>query len=61
MLTTQCYIKGHPGNEKDGVWKGIKDEKARASVTVDFLPLKGGRAGELAATFDVVLGVTPEA
>jgi len=28
---------------------------------VDFLPLKGGRAGELAATFDVVLGVTPEA
>jgi len=61
LLTTQCYIKGHPGNEKDGVWKGIKDEKARAAVSVDFLPLKGGRAGELAATFDVILGLTPEA
>ncbi|HXJ58128.1 MAG TPA: protocatechuate 3,4-dioxygenase [Verrucomicrobiae bacterium] len=61
LLTTQCYIKGHPGNEKDGIWKGIKDEKARAAVTVDFVPLKGSRAGELAATFDVVLGITPEA
>jgi protocatechuate 3,4-dioxygenase, beta subunit len=60
LLTTQCYIKGHPGNEKDGIWKGIRDEKARTAVTVDFLPLKGARAGELAATFDVVLGVTPE-
>jgi protocatechuate 3,4-dioxygenase, beta subunit len=60
-LITQCYIKGHPGNEKDGIWKGIKDEKARASVTVDFAPLKGSKAGELAARFDVVMGLTPEA
>jgi protocatechuate 3,4-dioxygenase, beta subunit len=60
LLTTQCYIKGHPGNEKDGIWKGIKDEQARAAVTVDFLPLRGARAGELTAKFDFVLGVTPE-
>ena len=60
LLTTQCYIKGHPGNEKDGVWKGIKDPEARASVTVEFNPLRGGKAGEFAATFDVVLGLTPE-
>lgn len=59
-LITQCYIKGHPGNEKDGVWKGIKDEKARASVTVAFAPLKGSKAAELAARFDVVMGLTPE-
>ncbi len=61
LLTTQCYIKGFAGNEKDGIWKNIKDEKARAAVTVAFLPLKGSRIGELAAKFDVVLGVTPEA
>ena len=60
-LITQCYIKGHPGNEKDGVWKGIRDEKARASVTIPFDPLKGSKAGELAARFDVVMGLTPEA
>src|SRR5207247_11323692 len=40
LLTTQCYIKGHAGNEKDGVWKGVRDEKQRAAITVDFAPLK---------------------
>lgn len=61
LLTTQCYIKGHPGNERDGIWRGIKDERARESVTIDFAPLAGAKAGELAAKFDVILGVTPEA
>ncbi len=58
--TTQCYIKGHPGNEKDGIWKGIRDEKQRNAVTVDFNPLAEAKAGELAATFDIVMGYTPE-
>jgi protocatechuate 3,4-dioxygenase beta subunit len=49
LLTTQCYIKGHPGNQKDGIWKSLRDEKARAAVTVDFVALPGARAGELAA------------
>jgi len=61
LLTTQCYIKGFADNAKDGIWKNLKDEKARAAVTVAFAPLKGSRIGELAAQFDVVLGVTPEA
>ena len=61
LLTTQCYIKGHPGNEKDGIWRNMKDEKQREAVTVDFAPIKGAKAGELAAKFDIVLGVTPEA
>ena len=60
-LTTQCYIKGHAQNEKDGIYRSIRDEKARASVTVDFEPIRTSRIGELAARFDVVLGVTPEA
>lgn len=58
--TTQCYIKGHPGNEKDGIWKGIRDEKQRDAVTVDFAPLANAKAGELSATFDIVMGYTPE-
>ena len=61
LLTTQCYIKGHPGNPKDGVWNEIKDAKLRASVTVDFKPIKGAKAGELAAKFDLVMGFTPAA
>ena len=59
--TTQCYVKGEPWNEKDGVLKGITDPKARESVIIDFAPLKNSRAGELAAKFDIVLGFTPEA
>ena len=60
-LITQCYIDGHPGNEKDGIWKSITDAAARKSVTVPFVPLKNSRAGELAARFDIVMGLTPEA
>ena len=60
LLATQLYIKGHAGNEKDGIWKRLS-EKERASVTVEFAPLPGARAGELAAKFDLVLGVTPAA
>jgi len=61
LLVTQLYIKGHPGNEKDGIWKNLKAGPERDSVTVEFAPLKGAKAGELAAQFDLVLGVTPAA
>jgi protocatechuate 3,4-dioxygenase beta subunit len=61
LLTTQCYIKDDPGNERDGIYRGIRDPKAREAVTIDFAPVKGSRVGELAARFDIVLGLTPEA
>ena len=57
--TTQCYVKGHPGNEKDAIYKSVKDEKQRAAITVDFVPIKASKVGELSARFDVVLGFTP--
>lgn len=60
-FTTQCYIKGEPANERDGVLRGIRDPRARESVIVPFAPLAGARHGELAARFDIVLGFTPEA
>lgn len=59
LLVTQCYIKGDKRNDDDMVYKGIKDEKARASVAVDFVPLPKAKAGELSAVFDIVLGFTP--
>lgn len=57
--TTQCYIKGEPRNERDGVLRAIADERQRASVIVDFAPIPGSKAGELAARFDIVMGFTP--
>ncbi len=59
QLTTQCFIKGHPQNRDDDVLLSVRDEKARELVLVDFTPLKGSAAGELAARFDIVLGFTP--
>ena len=60
-FTTQCYIKGEPQNDRDGVIKGIRDAKARESVIVPFSPVKNSKASELAAKFDIVMGFTPEA
>jgi len=60
-FTTQCYIKGHPQNNRDGIYRSIRDTKARDSVTIDFKPIKKSKASELEARFDIVLGVTPHA
>jgi protocatechuate 3,4-dioxygenase beta subunit len=60
LLTTQCFVKGHPQNQRDGIFRGIHDERQRESVSVDFRPLEGSSIGELTARFDIVLGLTPE-
>jgi protocatechuate 3,4-dioxygenase beta subunit len=60
LLTTQCYVKGEPANNRDGVYRSIRDPKARESVTIAFTPLPRSRIGELVAKFDVVLGFTPQ-
>lgn len=58
--TTQLFVKGAPGNQVDQIYQSIRDPKARESVTVDFVPVKNSRAGELAARFDMVMGFTAE-
>ncbi|MDA0767635.1 MAG: protocatechuate 3,4-dioxygenase [Verrucomicrobia bacterium] len=58
VLTTQCFIKDDPGNEKDGLIKRLGD--TAAPLIIPFLPLKASTSGELAARFDMVLGLTPE-
>jgi protocatechuate 3,4-dioxygenase beta subunit len=58
---TQCYIKGHSQNDRDGIFRRIHEEKSRESVLVDFKPIKDSKTGELEAHFDIILGTTPEA
>ena len=60
-FTTQCYVRGEPLNARDSLLNAIRDPKARESVLVAFIPVPGSRVGELAARFDIVLGVTPAA
>lgn len=57
--TTQCYIKGEPRNERDGVLKFMRNPQERALLMVDFAPIQESRAGELSAKFDIVMGFTP--
>ena len=58
LLTTQCYVKGHPRNGRDGVLRGTPQDQVER-LMVNFEPLKDSAAGEYAAAFDVVLGGTP--
>lgn len=59
LLATQCYVKGHPLNQRDGIYLSVKDPTLRSALEADFVPIKGSKIGELAATFDIVLGLTP--
>ena len=61
LLTTQFYIKGHAGNDRDGIYKSLRDPKDRDALTLAFTPVEGSKIGELSARGDLVVGVTPEA
>ena len=61
QLTTECFVKGHPGNERDGQYRRAMSSKGGERLPVEFAPVKGSRIGELAARFDIVLGYTPPA
>ena len=61
VLVTQCYLKGEAErNEKDGIYRSLRDAKAKAALTVDFEKIKESKIGELSAKFDMILGITPE-
>jgi protocatechuate 3,4-dioxygenase beta subunit len=53
-------VQGHAFNDRDGILRSIRNPAQRASVLVPFLPSKE-RPGELAARFDIVLGLIPPA
>ena len=59
VLTTQCYVKNEPRNQKDFILQRVKDTKARDSLVVPFNPLKDSKIDEVSARFDIVLGMTP--
>lgn len=60
LLTTQLFIKGHPQNERDMLFRNIRDAEVRNAILAEFTPIKESKIGELAANFDLVLGLTPD-
>lgn len=41
LLTTQLYVEGDPGNERDGLWRRLSTAD-RAAITVPFQPAADG-------------------
>ena len=60
LLTTQLFIAGHPGNARDGIYRGAGGIVERELVTADFRRIPESRIVECRANFDIVLGVTPD-
>jgi protocatechuate 3,4-dioxygenase beta subunit len=54
-LVTQMYVAGEPGNERDGLYRSLRDARQRAAVTVRLEPANGVEAGALGGAFDLVL------
>ncbi|HEX8166780.1 MAG TPA: protocatechuate 3,4-dioxygenase [Beijerinckiaceae bacterium] len=54
-LVTQMYVAGEPLNERDGLYRSIRDPRQRAAVTVRLEPANGIEDGALAGSFDLVL------
>jgi protocatechuate 3,4-dioxygenase, beta subunit len=58
VLTTQLLIDGEAQNERDGVFRNLRDEQARKTLLAAFKPLEQSKIGELTANWNIVLGVT---
>ena len=56
-LITQLYVAGEPGNNRDGLLRGIRDPGKRDLLIRPFVP-DPDRAGQLLAHFDIVISVT---
>ncbi len=52
LLTTQLYVAGDPGNERDGLFRSIRDPRDRAALTVAFEAGPQGLAGQARLVLD---------
>ena len=57
LVTSQIFIKGFAQNQRDGLFQRVRDAKL---LVADFKPMKDSKTKELAANFDIIVGVTPE-
>ncbi len=59
FLTTQLFIKGDAGNAKDGIYRSLRSDDDRDMVSKEFKPIPDSMLGELACSFDIIVGETP--
>jgi protocatechuate 3,4-dioxygenase beta subunit len=57
LLTSQFYIAGEPGNERDGIFRAaIRDPRQRERIEMRLAPAPGLETGALATTMDIIVG-----
>ncbi len=57
LLTSQFYIAGEPGNERDGIFRAAaRDPRQRERIEMRLAPAPGLETGALATTMDIVVG-----
>lgn len=59
LLTTQLYVAGDKRIDGDGLLAEIPADTRRL-LMVEFKPIEDSERGELSATFNIVLGATPD-
>lgn len=60
LLTTQLMVRNHPGNARDGIFRQAGDLIDAQLIQTDFTPIPESKIGELAANFNIVVGLTPD-
>ncbi len=60
VLSTQMLIAGNEANERDGLLRAIQDPELRKLLLAEFKPVENSKIGEQQASFDLVVGYTPE-
>lgn len=58
-FVSQLYIKGDPRNAPDQIYRTL-DAKQRPLLETPFTPIPSSKIGEVAARWDIVVGLTPE-
>ncbi|MEO0415591.1 MAG: hypothetical protein AAF226_11630 [Verrucomicrobiota bacterium] len=57
---SQILIKGHPANNKDGLYKSLTSEASKKNLLVPFRTVESSGGVEYIAEFVMVLGITTE-
>ncbi len=60
LLTTQLVMRGFPGNVRDGIFSQAGDLVDRELIQTDWVAVEGAKLPEWRASFDIVLGRTPD-
>ena len=55
-LTTQMFVAGDPGLERDGVWRSLRSADAKKQLAIELKPAEADSGVVLTGYFEIVVG-----